>query len=88
MKKNDVITVVSTVGEFVGKLDTTGSNSITLNDPRMLVTSQQGMGFARGICMTGKENPDVMTIHNYVFITETNEDIVKAYREAVSGLVL
>lgn len=89
MKKGDVITVISMVGEFVGKA--TGTNqdgTITLEDPRMLIQTEQGMGFAQGICVTGKSNPSEVTFQQYVFVTETNQEIEKAYRQAVSGLVL
>lgn len=88
MKKGDVVAVVSMAGEFVGKYETSGGGSITLTDPRMLVQQGQNMGFAQGICVTGKSNPDEVTFASYVFVTPVNEDIEKAYRSAVSGLVL
>ena len=88
MKKNDVVSVVTLAGEFVGKYDTSGAGTITLTDPRMLVQNETGMGFASGICVTGKRDPDTVTFNGYVFVTETNADIEKAYRSAVSGLVL
>jgi len=88
MKKGDVVAVVSMAGEFVGKYNTSGDGSITLDDPRMLVQNQQGMGFAQGICVTGKSNPDEVTFSQYVFVTPVNEDIEKAYYEATSGIVI
>jgi hypothetical protein len=88
MKKGDVVSVVSMAGEYVGKYDTSGDGTITLTDPRMLVQNEQGMGFAAGICVTGKRDPDVVTFAQYVFVTPVNDDIEKAYRSAVSGLVL
>lgn len=88
MKKGDVVSVVSLAGEFVGKYETSGGGSITINDPRMLVQNEQGMGFAQGICVTGKSNPDEVTFASYVFVTPVNTDIEKAYRQATSGLVL
>lgn len=88
MKKGDIVSVISMAGEFVGKYDTSGDGTITLEDPRMLVQNQEGMGFASGIAVTGKMNPTMVTFNQYVFVTETNEDIEKAYRGAVSGLVL
>ena len=45
------------------------------------------MGFARGICQTGVENPDDIVFDNFIFITSSNEDVQKAYRQATSGLV-
>ena len=88
MKKGDVVTVVTLAGEMVGKFNNSGTSTITLDDPRMLIQNEQGMGFAHGICVTGKNNPTEITFQSYVFVTPTNEDIEKAYRQAVSGLVL
>jgi len=88
MNKGQVVSVVTMAGEFVGKLNNTGGGAITLDDPRMLVYGEGGnMGFARGVCMTGEDNPDEITIQNYVFYTATNDDVVKAYRQATSGLI-
>jgi len=88
MKKDDIVAVVTVAGEFVGKYHTTIDGNVHLNDPRMLIQNQQGMGFASGICVTGQMNPDSVIFNDYVFITPVNEDIEKAYRGAVSGLVL
>lgn len=88
MVKNDVVTVVAMSGEYVGKLKDTGAGTISLEDPRMLVHSEQGMGFANGIAVTGKNEPIEVTFQTYVFATKTNDEVEKAYRQATSGLVL
>jgi len=88
MKKNDVVTVITLAGEFVGKFVSI-ENGLELADPRMIVQSQDGqMGFARGICQTGVENPDAVTFNQYMFVTETNTEVSKAYRTATSGIEL
>ena len=88
MKKGDVVSVISMAGEYVGKFNSMESGTVTLDDPRMLIQNEQGMGFANGIAVTGKLNPESVTFAQYVFVTPTNSDIEKAYRGAVSGLVL
>ena len=88
MKKGDVVAVVSMAGEYVGKYETSGDGSISLTDPKMLVQNESGMGFAQGICVTGKMNPDEVTFASYVFVTPVNDDIEKAYRQATSGIVI
>jgi len=88
MNRGDVVAVVTIAGEFVGKYRTLKDGNIILDDPRMLIQNEQGMGFAAGICVTGKMNPDKVTFQQYVFVTAVNNDIEKAYRSAVSGLVL
>ena len=51
--------------------------------------SEQGMGFAGGIAMTGNKDPKQVLINlsQIVFVTETNEAVVKAYRQATSGII-
>ncbi len=89
MKNNDVVTVVTVSGEYVGRLDSVNSNGvITLNDPRMLIHGDQGIGFARGVCMTSKENPKQVSFQQYVLCTETNDDFSAAWTEATSGVKL
>jgi hypothetical protein len=90
MQKNDVVSVMTAYGEYVGKFVQQGSSVVTLSDPRMIVQTEQGMGFAHGICATGKPDPLSVDIQmtQVVFITEVNESIEKEYRKATSGLIL
>ena len=88
MKKNDIVTVITLAGEFVGKFVSKDESGLALEDPRMIVQGQDGqMGFARGICQTGVENPTDITFQQYLFVTSTNEEVQKAYRQATSGIV-
>ena len=83
------MTVVTVSGEYVGRLDGMNSNgTVTLKDPRMLIHGDQGIGFARGVCMTSKENPEKVSFQQYVLCTETNDDFSAAWTEATSGVKL
>lgn len=90
MQKNDVVSVMTAYGEYVGKFEQETETAVTLKDPRMIVQTEQGMGFAHGICATGK--PDVLSVDikigQVLFVTEVNEQIEKEYRKAVSGLIV
>lgn len=87
MKNNTVVTVVTVSGEYVGRLDIVHSDgAITLKDPRMLIHGDQGIGFARGVCMTSRENPETVKFQQYVLCTETNDDFSAAWTEATSGV--
>lgn len=90
IKKNDIVSVMTAYGEYVGKYDSNCDLVVTLKDPRMIVQTEQGMGFAHGICATGK--PDVLSVDiqmaQVVFITEVNENIEKEYRKVTSGLIV
>ena len=87
MKKGDVVTVMTISGEFVGKVQS-DDDLLVLDDPRLVVQGPEGqMGFARGICQTGVENPTDITFQQYLFVTSTNEEVQKAYRQATSGII-
>mgnify|MGYP000002080209 CR=1 FL=1 len=90
--KNDVVSVATLSGEFVGKFVSATEAGVTLKDPKMLVAGQEegSMGFARGICLTGIENPPelLLSAGGVIFTVKTNEEIVKAYRQATSGLII
>jgi hypothetical protein len=89
-KKGDVVSVISSAGEFVGKYKDSGASSFVLSDPRMVIQTQEGMGFARGVAVTGVENPTEMSFYTQgiVFVTQTNEEVTKAYHQATSGLIV
>jgi len=87
MKKGDIIAVLTLAGEYVGKF-VSNENGLELEDPRMIVQGPEGqMGFARGICQTGVENPDYVLFESYIFTTPANDQVQKAFREATSGIV-
>ena len=86
MNKGDTVSVVATSGEYVGVLETL--EPLTLNKPRMVVQAQDGgMGFARGVAVTGEENPDNMVFGSYVFIAKTNDKVAEAHATATSSIV-
>ena len=89
-KKNDVITVISVAGEYIGKMVSEDISKLTIADPKMLVNGEQGMGFGNGVCVTGEKDPSSMTFYigGIVFVAKTSEEVVKAYREATSGLII
>ena len=89
MNKRDIVTVATVVGEFVGKYMDETETTITLEDPRMIVNTPEGMGFARGICQTGEENPAGIELMktNILFITATNDAVQSSYRQFTSGII-
>ena len=89
MNQNDIVSVITPAGEFIGKLAFETDTRLKLNDPRMLITTNEGMGFARGVCLTGVENPEEMTFYSagIIFVSPTNEDVQKSYRKFTSGII-
>ena len=88
MKKGDVVVAMTMAGEIVGKYVRESESGITLEEPRTLIQGEQGMGFAKGLCMSGKLDPKIATISNYVFVTECSDEFEKAWRQATSGLII
>ena len=90
MKKGEVVSVVNMAGEYVGRIKEESSTKLVLENPRMVVNGDQGMGFAMGVCVTGKENPEEVSFYTagIVFVTPVNEDIEKAYITATSGIII
>jgi hypothetical protein len=88
MEKGDVVTVLTISGEFVGKLKEDNDSVVVLEDPRMLVQNEQGMGFANGVALTGKNNPSEVAFRSVVFMVKTNDDVESAWRQAVTGIIV
>ena len=89
MQKGDVTTVYSLAGEIVGKFINEKDGAVSLEDPRVLMQNEEGsLGFAKGVCVSGQLNTKRITISNYIFMTPTNDEFEKAYRQAVTGLVI
>ena len=84
IEKDTLVSIVTPAGEFVGKLESQSSTYVTLRTPKMIIhTPDKQMGFARGVCLTGKENPEVVTFYagGIILITPSNDDIVTAYKK-------
>ena len=88
MKKGDIVVAMTMAGEIVGKFVKESESGVILEDPRTLVQNEQGVGFAKGLCMSGKLDPKIATISNYVFVTEVSDEFEKAWRQATSGLII
>tara|TARA_B100000795_G_scaffold91359_1_gene66626 strand:+ start:1889 stop:2167 length:279 start_codon:yes stop_codon:yes gene_type:complete len=88
---NTLVSIVTPAGEFVGKLEEQTSDFVTLKEPKMIIhTSDKQMGFARGVCLTGEENPELVTFYGggIILVTPSNEEIIAAYRKMTSGIIV
>jgi len=89
MKKGDIVTVVAISGEYVGKFNEVIDGTISLDNPRMIVSNPEGgMGFAHGVAVTGLEAPTNIVFNNYVFATQTNSGVERAFIEATTSIQL
>lgn len=88
MEKGDIVTVVTISGEYVGVLESFEDATVVLKKPRMVVQTEKGMGFAHGVAVTGKENPEQVKFLNVVYVIPTNEQVCKAWVEATTNIQL
>lgn len=88
--KGEIVLVVTSVGEIVGKLLSIDAGSVELDSPRMIGQTQDGIGFAPGLGMFGKPEPKRATIQlaQVVAITEPHQSIADSWRQLVSGIVV
>lgn len=89
---NDVVAVMCNSGEYVGKYAAIQktANTVTIEDPRMVVSTNEGLGFAHGICVTGEADVKSVDIfHSSIcFVTKVNDDLRKAYIKNTSGIIV
>ena len=88
MQAGDTVTVVTISGEYVGELEHFEDATVVLKKPRMVVQTEKGMGFAHGVAVTGKENPEEVKFLNVVYVIPTNEQVCKAWVEATTNIQL
>jgi hypothetical protein len=89
MDIGDIVTVVTTSGEYVGKFVDKVDGYLTIGHPRMILTTGDGkMGFARGIAVTGVDGCDSVCFENVVFMTPTNSQVANAWMDATSTITM
>lgn len=78
-------TVVTTYGEYIGDIDE-GADVIVIKKPKMVIQTQEGFGFAKGVCVTSVESPEEVSVKKtaVILVVDTNEDVLKAYEDSVS----
>lgn len=88
MDIGDIVSVVTISGEYVGSVVSSTESSVVLKNPRMILQTQDGsMGFAKGIAVTGEENPTEVEIRSIVFVTPSNDKIQDAWKQATGAIL-
>ena len=78
-------TVVTTYGEYIGDIEE-GADVIRMKSAKMVIQSEKGFGFAKGVCVTSVESPEEIIIKKpqVIMVVDTHADIIKAYEDATS----
>ena len=82
--KGEVVTLVTMMGEVVGRLKDQTDSGYVIESPRLFVPGENNAGgFAPGLSMTGKQEPSEAIINKAVTltVTQTHPD-VEAGKEA------
>lgn len=89
MKKGDVVSVVTVSGEYVGRMREWSDKGLVIDDPRMILSNPETgqMGFAKGIAVTGEENPTEVTFSTVVFACKSNDKVTEAHQLATGSIV-
>lgn len=90
-KKGEIVTLVTTLGEVIGKVVTSTPETVTIEKPRLFVPGDEGKsGFAPGICMTGETEPRQLEFNlaNVLTITKSHKQIADGWSSATTSLVL
>jgi hypothetical protein len=90
MNKNDVVSIVTLTGEFVGKYMDENTDQYIIADPRLLTQTQEGVAFIPAVCMTGIQQPDEVKFNKsaVAFVIKTAFEVEKEYRRVTSGLIV
>jgi len=90
--KNQIVTVVTMMGEVVGRVKSEDDTTITLESPRLFVPGQDasGGGFAPGISMTGVQDVKEATLNKAVVLSmiETHKSVADGWVEVTSGIIV
>ena len=89
---NQVVSVITMMGEIVGRLKEETDSGYVLESPRLFVPAQEGSsgGFAPGLSMTGDQNPNSAHINKDLVMTVvvTHDQVAKGWTEAVSSIIM
>ncbi len=87
---SEVVTLVTAAGEMVGRFVEEDETSITLESPRAFVQTQNGVGFAPGVCLTGQKDPEKIAFNklSVILMCDTNDEVQKIWLQATTGLVV
>lgn len=86
--ENEIVTLVTVMGEIIGRYKGLEDGKYTVQDARLFVQTEQGAGFAPGISMTG-ESSELSFINSTSVLTvvKSNEQAAAAWRQQTSGIV-
>lgn len=85
----EIVTMVTHMGEIVGRLKRNDSSYVVVEKPRLFVSAGDQSGFLPGVSATGKQNPEEVKFHKFGIITilETEQSIIDAWIQQTTGII-
>lgn len=84
-----VVTVMTQIGEYVGRLEKIEDGNVYLKNPRLIVKGPEGqIGFGRGVCMSAVEQPPEVVFTDCIFVVKSNDEFETSWIEATSGIIV
>ena len=91
-RKNEIVTLVTMMGEIVGRMTDEDHETITLKSPLLFVpaTDDAGGGFAPGVSMTGAQNQDKGIFNKSCILTimPCHEQVADGWTKATGSIIL
>ena len=86
MQNGDTITVVTPVGEIVGKLNSMSDSVIVLDHPRLVIQGPESkeFGYSRGLAISASPDPDRVEIRLWIMVLETDERFTEAHNNLLT----
>lgn len=88
--KNEVVVLVTVMGEIVGRLKSNSGDHVVLKNPRLFIHNGEQAGFVPGVSTSGEENPDELVFFKNAIltITKANKNVSDGWIQQTSGIIL
>ena len=88
--EGEIVTVITTAGEVVGRLKKADFDNIVVQDPRLVAVGSQGVGLAGSVGYSAKQGLSECTFCNagVATIVPTADEIAAGWVKATSGIQL
>lgn len=86
MNVDDIVTVMTLSGEYVGALVQNNGTHVVLRHPKLVTNGENGLALADGISATGSV-PEVLDLYNVCFVVVSHPDVAVAHAASLQESV-
>jgi len=87
---NQVVVVVTNMGEIVGRVSEETEQYVKLKNPRLFLQQGEKAGFVPGVSAAGSVDPTELKFYKSMIITicDPNPEIENGWQQQTSGIIL